>query len=78
LRTQLAVSALNTTATSDECLAEIPGVTLRWTVYDVGDAANQLAATELPDVDEMPRESLTDPADPDEVAAFFESLATTS
>ena len=55
-----------------------PDIELRRTVYDVADAAEQLSATEFPDIDEMLRESLTDPVDPDEVAAFFEELATTS
>jgi len=55
-----------------------PGVSLRRTIYDVADAAEELSATEFPDVDEMLRESLTDPVDPDEVAAFFEDLAMTS
>jgi predicted phosphodiesterase len=55
-----------------------PDVSLRRTLYDVADAAEQLSATEFPDVDEMLRESLTDPVDPDEVAAFFENLAMTS
>jgi len=55
-----------------------PGVSLRRTVYDVADAAEHLGATGFPDVNEMLRESLTDPAHPDEVAAFFERLALTS
>jgi hypothetical protein len=55
-----------------------PDVSLRRTLYDVADAAEQLSSTEFPDVDEMLRESLTDPVDPDEVAALFEDLAITS
>ncbi len=55
-----------------------PAVSLRRTLYDVAEAAEQLSATEFPDVVEMLRESLTDPVDPDEVAAFFENLAVTS
>ena len=51
---------------------------MRRTLYDVADAAEQLSSTEFPDVDEMLRESLTDPVDPDEVAEFFEDLAMTS
>jgi predicted phosphodiesterase len=55
-----------------------PDVSFRRTVYDVTDAAEQLRATGFPDLDEMLRESLTDPVDPDEVAAFFENLASAS
>ncbi len=55
-----------------------PNVSLRRTIYNVTDADKQLRSTEFPDVDEMLRESLTDPIDPDEVAAFFENLAITS
>jgi hypothetical protein len=55
-----------------------PSVSLRRTIYDVTDAAEALRCTEFPDVDEMLRESLTDPVDPDEVAAFFENLAITN
>ena len=55
-----------------------PGVSLRRTIYDVADAAEQLRSTGFPDVDEMLRESLTEPVDPDDVAAFFEDLAITS
>jgi predicted phosphodiesterase len=55
-----------------------PDVSLRCTPYDIADAAEQLRATEYPDVEEMLRESLTDPVDPDEVAAFFEDLAARS
>ncbi len=52
-----------------------PSVSLRRTIYDVTDAAEALRCTEFPDIDEMLRDSLTDPLDPDEVAAFFENLA---
>lgn len=55
-----------------------PDVSLRRTQYDVADAAEQLRRTEYPDVEETLRESLTDPVDPDEVAAFFEDLAARS
>jgi predicted phosphodiesterase len=55
-----------------------PDVSFRRTLYDVADAAEQLSATEFPDVNDMLRESLTEPADPDEVARFFENLALTS
>lgn len=51
-----------------------PDVSLRRTDYDVDAAARQFRRTGYP-VDEMLKESLLDPADPDEVAAFFESLA---
>ena len=52
-----------------------PEVALRRSEYDVVDAAEQLRATGYPDIEEMLRESLTDPVDADEVAAFFEGLA---
>ena len=55
-----------------------PDVALRRTVYDVEHAARQIMATGFPDIDEMLRESLTDPVDPDETAAFFEQLAITN
>lgn len=51
-----------------------PDVSLRRTQYDVTKAANRLQRTGYPDVEEVLRESLTDPVDADEVAAFFESL----
>lgn len=53
-----------------------PDITLRRTSYDVADAVEQFSATEFPDLQEMLRESLIDPIDPDEVAAFFEDQAT--
>lgn len=53
-----------------------PEVALRRTEYDVSDAAERFRATGYPDIEEILRESLTDPTDPDEVAAFFEGLAT--
>jgi predicted phosphodiesterase len=47
--------------------------TLHRTDYDVAAAAAELRATGAPDIDElMLRESLLDPADPDEVTRFFE------
>ena len=52
-----------------------PEVGMRRTEYDVIDAVKQLRATGYPDVEEMLRESLTDPVDADEVAAFFEDIA---
>lgn len=51
-----------------------PEVALRRTEYDVMDAVEQFRATGYPDVEAVLRESLTDPTDPDEVAAFFEGL----
>jgi putative phosphoesterase len=51
-------------------------VQLRRTAYDIGAAAGELRATGLADLDElMLRESLLEPADPDEVARYFESQA---
>ncbi len=55
-----------------------PDVSFRRTPYDIADAAEQLRATEYPDVEELLRETLLDPVDPDEVAAFFEDLAARS
>jgi diadenosine tetraphosphatase ApaH/serine/threonine PP2A family protein phosphatase len=49
---------------------------LRHTPYDIGAAAAELRATGAPDVDElMLRESLLEPADPGEVARYFEGGA---
>jgi predicted phosphodiesterase len=51
-------------------------VELRRTDYDVHAAAEELRATGAPDVDEvMLRESLLEPADPDEVTQLFEAQA---
>ncbi len=55
-----------------------PSVSLRRTIYDVTDSAEQLRSTAFPNAKEMLRDSLTDPVDPDAVAAFFENLAMTS
>ncbi|MFZ0088340.1 MAG: metallophosphoesterase family protein [Solirubrobacteraceae bacterium] len=55
-----------------------PDVSLRQSRYDIASAVNQLRPTGYPDVDDLLRESLTDPVDADEVAAFFEGLATDS
>jgi predicted phosphodiesterase len=53
-----------------------PGVELRRTGYDVPAAVAELRATGFPDADEaILRDSLIEPADPAEVAAFFEGLA---
>lgn len=53
-----------------------PAVELRRTEYDVPAAVARLRDSGFPDLDEaMLRESLLTPADPDEVAAFFESQA---
>jgi predicted phosphodiesterase len=52
-----------------------PDVELRRTDYDVPAAVARLRAGGCPDVDElMLRESLLEPADPDETAAFFEAM----
>jgi predicted phosphodiesterase len=53
-----------------------PDVELRRTEYDVPAAAAELRATGFPDADDvMLRDSLLEPADPTEVAAFFEGAA---
>lgn len=52
-----------------------PTVQLRRTDYDVDEALRALRAGEFPDLDEMLKESLLEPADPDEVAGFFERQA---
>jgi putative phosphoesterase len=52
-----------------------PGVDLRRTDYDLERALLVLRAGGFPDLDEMLKESLTDPADPDWVAEFFERQA---
>jgi predicted phosphodiesterase len=52
-----------------------PGVELRRTAYDIEAAAATMRAAGLPDVDELVlRESLLEPANPDEVARYFEGL----
>ena len=49
---------------------------LRETAYDVQAAADELRATGAPDVDAlMLRESLLEPADPNDVARYFEDGA---
>jgi putative phosphoesterase len=53
-----------------------PEVELRRTEYDIQQAAAKLRETAYPDVDEMIRESLTEPVDAEEVSRFFEQLAT--
>jgi putative phosphoesterase len=52
-----------------------PGVEMRQTAYDVRAAAAAMRATGFPDLDEMLRESLLEPVDPDWVAEFFEERA---
>jgi predicted phosphodiesterase len=53
-----------------------PGaVGLRRTEYDIAAALEELRAGGFPDTDEMLRESLLEPMDPDEVARFFEAQA---
>lgn len=53
-----------------------PDVAMRRTEYDIVAAREPMSATGYPDLDESLRESLLEPADPDEVAIFFERLAT--
>ena len=55
-----------------------PDISLRRTDYDIDGAVRRFRRTGYPNVDEMLKESLIDPADPDEVAAFFEELASDS
>lgn len=47
----------------------------RETTYDLDTAFGELRASGYPNVDELFEESLVRPADPDEVAAFFETAA---
>jgi putative phosphoesterase len=53
-----------------------PGVELRRTEYDLRSALDELEASGFPDLHEMVRDSLLDPADPGEVARLFEGQAT--
>ncbi|MHB1569922.1 MAG: metallophosphoesterase family protein [Solirubrobacteraceae bacterium] len=52
-----------------------PDVELRSTDYDLREAVARMRAGGYPDVDEMLRESLVEPADPDWVADYFERQA---
>jgi putative phosphoesterase len=52
-----------------------PRVDLRRTDYDLQPALRRLRAGGFPDLDEMIKESLLEPADPDWVAEFFERQA---
>jgi predicted phosphodiesterase len=52
-----------------------PDIELRRTDYDLEAALPELAAGNFPDLDEMLKESLLEPIDPDEVAEFFERQA---
>jgi hypothetical protein len=52
------------------------GVSLRRSDYDVERAVELLTPTGYPDLADVLRESLTEPADPDQVSALFETLAT--
>jgi putative phosphoesterase len=52
-----------------------PDVELRRTEYDLDAALEELRAGGVPDLDELLRESLLAPMDPDEVAEFFERQA---
>ena len=54
-----------------------PGVEMRVSEYDVADAVGVLRAGGFEGTDELLRESLLDPADPDWVAHYFERHATT-
>jgi hypothetical protein len=51
-------------------------VELRRTAYDVAAAVRAMGTTGAPDLDELIRESLLAPADPDRVARYFEEQAT--
>jgi predicted phosphodiesterase len=52
-----------------------PDISLRRTDYDIDETARRFRRTGYPNVNEMLNESLLDPVDPDETAAFFEGLA---
>ncbi len=54
------------------------GISLRRTDYDIDQAVAVLRRTDYPDLDGMLRESLTEPVDPDQVASWFETLATSA
>ena len=54
-----------------------PGVEMRVSEYDVADAVGVLRAGGFQGTDELLRESLLEPADPDWVAHYFERHATT-
>lgn len=53
-----------------------PTVELRRVEYDLDQGMNELRAGGFPDLDEMLRESLLEPMNPDEVAGLFERQAT--
>jgi diadenosine tetraphosphatase ApaH/serine/threonine PP2A family protein phosphatase len=50
-------------------------VELRRTEYDLERALEELRAGGFPDTDEMVKESLLEPIDPEEVSRFFEAMA---
>jgi predicted phosphodiesterase len=52
------------------------GIDMRRTTYDVESALQAFRTTGYPNVDEMLKESLIEPADPDEVSRYFERSAT--
>jgi predicted phosphodiesterase len=52
-----------------------PDVELRRTEYDLEQAVHELRAGGFPDLDELLKESLLEPVDPDEVSEFFERQA---
>jgi predicted phosphodiesterase len=52
-----------------------PDVELRRTEYDLEEAVRELRAGGFPDLDELLKESLLEPVDPDDVSEFFERQA---
>jgi predicted phosphodiesterase len=52
-----------------------PDVELRRTEYDLEQAVQELRAGGFPDLDELLKESLLEPVDPDDVSEFFERQA---
>jgi len=48
-----------------------PDVKLRRTNYDIERAVEELRAGGFPDLDDLLRESLLEPVDPEEVSEFF-------
>jgi hypothetical protein len=53
-----------------------PDVSLRCSTYDIPSAAARMAASGFPGIGEQLSDTLTEPAEPDEVAEVFEALAT--
>jgi hypothetical protein len=52
-----------------------PDVQLRRTEYDLEGALEEMRSGGFPDLDEMLKESLLEPAEPGEVSQFFENQA---